>query len=163
MGRGLDILLYFYNPNIQPPWEYQRRRDSLAFLGALRSAPVAAPGSLSMEFAPYRPKDFLEAVGPVALSPDRCAACYRLRLRKAAETARERGLPAFTTTLLFSRQQKHDVIREEGGKAAKEFGVAFHYEDFRAGHKEGMRLARELGLYRQSYCGCLYGCSEGGA
>lgn len=76
---------------------------------------------------------------------------YRRRLEAA-----ELGYEAFTSSLLYSRYQRHDVIREEGERAAAKFGVRFHYQDFRPGWRRGIDVSRELGLYRQQYCGCIY-------
>jgi predicted adenine nucleotide alpha hydrolase (AANH) superfamily ATPase len=109
--------------------------------------------------APYEPKEYFKVIEGQMISPKRCQFCYRLRLRNTAEMARARGYSHFSTTLLFSRQQKHDVICEEGFKAEKEFGVKFYYEDFRVGHKEASKLAQELKIYRQKYCGCTFGAS----
>jgi len=87
---------------------------------------------------------------------ERCSHCYRMRLRKTASVALERGFDAFTTTLLISPYQRHDLLREMGEGIGGEVGVVFCYRDFRPGFREGHRLAGEYGLYRQAYCGCLY-------
>jgi predicted adenine nucleotide alpha hydrolase (AANH) superfamily ATPase len=87
---------------------------------------------------------------------ERCGDCFRLRLSKTADVAHEKGLSAFTTTLLISPYQKHELIREIGGEIARERGVEFYYEDFRTGFRESHRLSRELNLYHQKYCGCVY-------
>jgi predicted adenine nucleotide alpha hydrolase (AANH) superfamily ATPase len=87
---------------------------------------------------------------------DRCRDCYRLRLAKTAEVAQQRGLDAFTTTLLISPYQRHHLIREIGDELANVRGVRFHFEDFSPGFRESHRLSRELGLYHQGYCGCVY-------
>jgi predicted adenine nucleotide alpha hydrolase (AANH) superfamily ATPase len=79
-----------------------------------------------------------------------------LRLAKTAEVAREIGFDAFATTLLISPYQKHDLLRGLGEKLGVEKGVSFYYEDFRPGFRESHRLAKELGLYHQGYCGCVY-------
>jgi predicted adenine nucleotide alpha hydrolase (AANH) superfamily ATPase len=157
--RGRPVHLLFYNPNIQPPWEYRRRRDSLAFLGVAYEGLYGWPGSVTMSFPDYGPMEFLRALGDRALTAGRCALCYRLRLGRAAAEAKALGLREFSSTLLSSAQQAHGLIREEAGRAAGEHGVGFHYEDFREGRKEGLKAARGLGLYLQSYCGCLFGCS----
>jgi len=70
------------------------------------------------------------------------------------------GFDAYTASLLYSRYQRHDEIRELGEQLGREFGVPFHYEDFRPGWQEGIRLSKELGLYRQQYCGCIYSEKE---
>jgi predicted adenine nucleotide alpha hydrolase (AANH) superfamily ATPase len=93
----------------------------------------------------------------VAAAPDtRCSYCYASRLRATAQAAAEGGFDAFTASLLYSRYQRHEEIRGLGEQIGSEFGVAFHYEDFRPGWHEGIRLSKELGLYRQQYCGCIY-------
>jgi predicted adenine nucleotide alpha hydrolase (AANH) superfamily ATPase len=90
----------------------------------------------------------------------RCEQCYRIRLDRAAAEARAQGFPAFTTSLLYSRYQKHDVIRGVAAEMAREHGVDFYYEDFRTGWSEGIRESRRLNLYRQQYCGCIFSEQE---
>jgi predicted adenine nucleotide alpha hydrolase (AANH) superfamily ATPase len=84
-------------------------------------------------------------------------ACYRLRLYAAARRAREAGVAAFTTSLLYSTRQLHAEIAVAAGEAAADVGVPFLYRDFRVGGREGRQLCHRLDVYRQSYCGCLYG------
>ena len=140
---------WFYNPNIHPGSEFFRRRDSLAFL-ALHSG-------LAVDFSPpYDAADFLVSLGPRPQEPDRCRACYAWRLSAAAREAARRGCRAFATTLAFSKRQKHDLILEEGQRAAALYGLDFFYVDWRTGWARGHESARAFGLYRQSYCGCLF-------
>lgn len=87
---------------------------------------------------------------------DRCRHCYRLRLARTAEIAKKGRFDAFTTTLLYSRFQKHDLIRSIGDTVAGMQGIPFLYRDFREGWSEGVRISKELGMYRQQYCGCIY-------
>ena len=82
--------------------------------------------------------------------------CYAERLERAASVAKSGCFDAFTTTLLVSPFQKHDLIRKIGEEAGKKYGVEFLYKDFREGFKEGVEKSKELGLYRQPYCGCIY-------
>lgn len=86
----------------------------------------------------------------------RCTFCVRLRLAFSARLAAERGFEAFTTTLLYSRYQKHEEIRALGEECAARAGISFYYEDFRVSWREGARLARDWNIYRQPYCGCLF-------
>jgi predicted adenine nucleotide alpha hydrolase (AANH) superfamily ATPase len=86
---------------------------------------------------------------------DRCRMCYRLRLDAAARKAAELGLTAFTTTLLISPWQNHEALIEAGSLAASRHQVLFLYQDMRSFYREGQKSAREDGLYRQRYCGCL--------
>ncbi len=86
----------------------------------------------------------------------RCMMCYADRLERAASVAKSGRFDAFTTTLLVSPFQKHELIRKLGEEAGEKFGVEFLYRDFREGYKEGVEKSKELGLYRQPYCGCIY-------
>ena len=86
----------------------------------------------------------------------RCGYCIGLRLTKTAEVAANSGFDAFTTTLLESKYQPHEYIKSLGGQLASKFGIKFYYQDFRAGWKESIRISKELALYRQQYCGCIF-------
>ncbi|MDR3155118.1 MAG: epoxyqueuosine reductase QueH [Deltaproteobacteria bacterium] len=155
---GTRILAWFYNPNIHPASEYRRRRDALAYLFALRDSFLPPGSRLSLDLsAPYRPDEFLALAAMSPRRPVRCGLCYSLRLEAAARKAAEAGAGLFTTTLLYSRRQGHSMIAEAGEGAAAREGVHFHYQDFRAGWKEGRELSVKLDVYRQNYCGCLYG------
>lgn len=142
---------YFFNPNIQPAEEHARR------LAALKDYAPAL--GLELFVADDPPPD-------AAAAPDRgagdarCRRCYELRLRATAREARRRGFEAFSTTLLYSVHQKHDLIRAVAGEIAGAEGVPFLYCDLREGWAEGGRRYRESGLYRQRYCGCLDSARE---
>ncbi|MDR1608466.1 MAG: epoxyqueuosine reductase QueH [Deltaproteobacteria bacterium] len=159
----LKLHLWFYNPNIQPLAEFRRRRDGLAFLFTrLLGAPRDLTRDLTIDFTPpYETDKFLAMAAKRPQAPERCAGCYEIRLRAAAAATSQLGLDNFSTTLLFSRQQKHDLIARAGREAQKP-GAQFYYEDFRVGWKEGQAMARSNGLYRQNYCGCVYGAFEQG-
>jgi predicted adenine nucleotide alpha hydrolase (AANH) superfamily ATPase len=81
-------------------------------------------------------------------------------LDAAAKFAKENGFSIFTTTLLYSRRQKHCAIASIGGASAKSYGVDFYYEDFRTGWQAGITRSKELDMYRQSYCGCIFSEEE---
>lgn len=140
----------FYNPNIQPSREYRRRQETAQEYAASAGLPLAvAPG--------YRPEVHLRAtLDAQADRMARCRACYTLRLDETAREAVRRGVPAFTSTLLVSPYQLHDEVRRAGEAAAAGAGVEFVYRDFRSGWPDGVKASRELGLYRQPYCGCLW-------
>ena len=145
----LEPRLWYYNPNIHPKGEFFRRRDSLAYL--------AAHHGLTVDFSPpYQPEDFLAELAKEPKAPERCRTCYALRFQAAAQEAAAGGFQAFGTTLAFSRRQKHELIVEEGHRAAARHGVDFYYEDWRPGWQQGHEIAKALGLYRQNYCGCVY-------
>ena len=82
--------------------------------------------------------------------------CYPVRLAKTAKYAKEHGYDAFSTTLLVSPYQKHELICEIAEKIAKQYDIPFLYRDFRVGFREGQAKAREIGLYMQKYCGCIF-------
>jgi predicted adenine nucleotide alpha hydrolase (AANH) superfamily ATPase len=96
---------------------------------------------------------FRQVVGHEA---DRCRYCFKLRLSKTAEIARERGFDAFTTTLLISPQQQHELIKEVGDELAKATKVDFLYADLRQRYSDSRHITKPLDLYRQQYCGCVY-------
>jgi hypothetical protein len=144
---GHDVTGFFHNPNIHPYQEYCLRRDALLQMAELESMPLVMHDDYDLE-------GFLASVA--AAPGQRCSYCYASRLRATARAASEGGFDAFSATLLYSRYQKHEEIKELGERIGEEFGVAFHYQDFRPGWQEGIRLSKELGLYRQQYCGCIY-------
>lgn len=90
----------------------------------------------------------------------RCLYCYSIRLEAAARLARKSRFDAFSTTLLYSKRQKHSLVRSIADEASRKSGVPFYYEDFREGWKAGQNRAVEIGLYRQQYCGCIYSEEE---
>ena len=98
--------------------------------------------------------DYFRAV--VGHEGKRCPDCYRLRLQITAQLAHEKGFDAFTTTLLISPYQSQEQLKEIGEEAGHQNGVKFFYQDFRSGFRESHQMSKELGLYHQKYCGCVY-------
>jgi len=146
-AAGHDVTGFFYNHNIHPYQEYQRRLTAAREMASLEALPMIEQDDYDLE-------GFLSAV---ASGPEnRCSYCYTSRLRATAAAAAKNGFEAFSASLLYSRYQKHEEIIIAGENAGKEFGVQFYYQDFRPGWQEGIRLSKELGLYRQQYCGCIY-------
>lgn len=142
---------FFFNPNIHPYQEFARRLAAMEQLAGRRA--------LAMEYErDYGLRSYLRQV--VFHEDERCGVCYRMRLNATAAKARELGADAFSSTLLYSRYQQHELIRELGQQAAGEQGVKFYYRDFRPGWQEGIRLSKEWELYRQPYCGCIYSEEE---
>lgn len=143
--EGFELQGLFYNPNIHPIEEFERRRENVEILSRIKK--------LDVEYMDeFRQPEWESYSGPDA---SRCEMCYTLRLKKAAEEAAKKGFDAFTTTLLVSPYQKHDLIKELGEKFAEKYGVKFLYRDFRPGFRQGQQGAKEMGLYRQKYCGCI--------
>ncbi len=148
---GKSPTLFFYNPNIHPYQEQKLRREGLIQLAEVRNLPyLIEPG--------YELEDFL---GLVAANPnERCQHCYRIRLTKTAQKAKELGLEVFSTTLLISPYQNQELIIKLGQELALEYNLIFEASDFRPGFRQSQNMARELGLYRQKYCGCIYSEKE---
>ncbi len=145
--QGIEVAAFWYNPNIHPFQEHQRRLETMESL-------AESAGLRLIVDEGYDMVRYFQAV--VGHESDRCPDCYRMRLTRTADAARAGAFDAFTTTLLISPYQQHDLIRRLGEDLAKERGIGFHYEDFRPGFSEGHRMSRELGLYHQGYCGCVY-------
>lgn len=149
---GHDVTGFFYNPNIHPYQEYARRLEAVREMAAREALSLIVRDDYDLE-------GFLASV---AAAPEkRCSHCYASRLEAAAVAATTgQGFDAFSSSLLYSRYQRHDEIRVLGEQAANNHGTAFYYEDFRPGWQEGIRLSKEMGLYRQQYCGCIYSEKE---
>ncbi len=144
---GHEVQGFFYNPNIHPYQEFARRAAALKEYAAQSGLPMIWDETYDLE-------GFLRLVA--FRETERCRFCYQLRLAAAARVARRGKFDAFTSTLLYSRFQNHELIRELGEAVAQEVGVPFHYENFREGWQYGVRKSKELGLYRQQYCGCIF-------
>lgn len=147
-NRFKEIVGYYYNPNIHPPSEYKRRRDALA--GAVEKI------GLEVIYPLYKMEEYFKKTISKQDSPERCRRCWELRLSKTADFAKENGFSAFTTTLLISPYQDHDVVRKIGEGIATKKDIEFYYEDFRKGFRESQEEAKGQGLYRQKYCGCVF-------
>ena len=143
--ENIEFEGYYHNPNIHPHEEFLRRKENVEKLAQSKGFPV----HYSEEF---RQEDWERFPGT---EEQRCTMCYSTRLKEAARFAKEHGFDAFTTSLLVSPYQKHELIKELGERFAAQFGLQFFYRDFRPGFRQGQQLAKEMGLYRQKYCGCI--------
>ena len=145
--EGYEVSLFWYNPNIHPYLEHQERLKAMRSLAERSGVPLIINEGYDM--VAY----FRAVVGNEA---DRCRHCFRLRLSKAAAVAREKGFTAFTTTLLISPHQKHDLVRETGEELSGTSGVTFLYADLRKRYSDSRHITKPMELYRQQYCGCVY-------
>ncbi len=145
--QGYEVSAFWYNPNIHPFLEHQHRLEAMKSLAQNIDLPlIVAEGYDMIEY-------FRQVVGHES---QRCQYCFRLRLSKTAETARQTGFSAFTTTLLISPHQKHDLLREIGDRLAEEKGIDFLYADIRKRCSDSRHMTKGLNLHRQQYCGCVY-------
>ena len=173
LSEYFDITIYYYNPNIYPKTEYERRLEELVnFLP--RFGPAKTHG-IQLVTAEYNPEEFFTGTGvlqdtSLQTEPEkgeRCRRCYLLRMKKAYEYAAVHAYNWFTTTLSISPFKDAEKIHTIGMEleasfqetvAAEKRGPRFLTSDFkkRGGFKRSLELSAEYGLYRQTYCGCLY-------
>lgn len=145
-GQGYEVSALWYNPNIHPYMEHQRRLEAMKSLAQKMNFSLIIEGYDIISY-------FRQVVGQES---QRCQHCFRLRLSKTAEIASKTDFNAFTTTLLISPHQKHDLLREVGNQIAEERGIDFLYADLRKYYSESRHITKPLNLYRQQYCGCIY-------
>lgn len=142
-----DITSYWYNINIHPYTEYKARLETLVEYTKMIDIPLIVEND-------YGIREFTKAVSSDI--DGRCRFCYTSRLEKTVKYAKDNGYEAFTTTLLVSPYQKHEMIKKIAYDLANKYEIEFIYYDFREGFREGQKVARESGLYMQKYCGCIY-------
>ena len=150
--KGFQVAGFFYNPNIHPQEEYQRRRDAVEKLSQINGAEMIYPG--------YDPNEYYQAIGNQKEGEERCFICWSLRLQRTALNALERGFSHFTTTLLVSPHQDQDSLKKIGQDISAETGVPFYWEDFRSGYRLAHQQAKAEGIYCQKYCGCEFSLTE---
>ena len=142
---------FFYRYNIQPYMECIRRQEALQSYAETIDLGVIYQEGYDLE-------GFIQNV--VFRESKRCSYCYHERLKSTALMAKRGKFEYFTTTLLYSKFQKHDEVKSIGESIGKSVGVPFYYHDFRVGWKEGVEESKRLKLYRQQYCGCIYSEKE---
>ena len=146
--EGIEPVVYWYNPNIHPYLEYKTRKDTLEQYTKSINVEAIFEDEYGLE-------EFCKNV--VCDLKNRCRNyCYKVRLEKTAQYAKEHGYDTISTTLLVSPYQQHDLIKSMGEEIAKKYGLKFLYRDFRVGFRIGQDKARTLGLYMQKYCGCVF-------
>jgi len=151
-SKGFGVTGFFYNPNIHPKEEYERRKAAVEKFSQI--------GNLKMIYPEYDPQEYYQAIGNQKEKKQRCFACWSLRLGKTALFAKENGFTHFTTTLLVSPYQNQNRLRRIGEDISADSGVSFYYEDFRPGYTISHEQAKVHGLYCQRYCGCKFSLAE---
>ena len=146
--EGIEPTVYWYNPNIHPYKEYEARRDCLKeYTKSVNVNAIFEEDYGLKEFC----KNVIDDLG------NRCVNyCYRVRLEKTVQFAKQNGYDTFTSTLFVSPYQKHEELKKVCEELAERYNIKFLYIDFRVGFREGQAKARELGLYMQKYCGCIF-------
>ena len=157
LSQYFAITLLYYNPNIAPLEEYQKREAELRRLVSQMKF------THSVELLPcqYDGQAFVQAARGLEGEPEggkRCEACFRLRLRYAAQEAARLRFDYYTTTLSISPMKNAPLLNQLGEEIGREFGVAHLPSDFKKkdGYKRSVQLSKEYDLYRQDYCGCAF-------
>ena len=151
-NEGIEPVLYWYNPNIHPYTEYKARRDALKeYANSINVQAIFQEE--------YGLKEFCKNV--ITDLRNRCSIyCYKVRLEQTVKYAKENGFDSFTTTLFVSPYQQHEVLKQICEELAVKYDINFVYRDFRPGFRQGQARARELALYMQKYCGCVFSEEE---
>ena len=157
LTQHFKVSLFYYNPNIWPPEEYEKRLSEQDRL--LREAPFTK--EVVRLPAEYEPSDFdLAAAGLEGEKEGgaRCTECFRLRLGRTAQAAKDGGFDYFTTTLSVSPHKNARLLNALGREIGEKIGVEYLCSDFKKarGFDRSLELSEEYSLYRQEYCGCRY-------
>jgi predicted adenine nucleotide alpha hydrolase (AANH) superfamily ATPase len=161
LSRYFELTVFYYNPNIFPAEEYEKRADELERL--VSEMPFEHP--VHVIRGSYEPERYYEAAKGLEEEKEggaRCVKCFELRLNEAARTAKEMGIPIFTTTLTISPLKNAELLNDIGEAAAARQGISFLPSDFkkRNGYLRSIELSKEYHLYRQNFCGCIYSKNE---
>lgn len=161
LSNYFHITVFYYNPNIYPDEEYQKRVEEQRQL--IQKMPVKYP----IEFVEgHFEKDlFFQEIKGLENEPEggkRCEKCFHLRLEKTAALAKELGMDFFTTTLSISPMKNAVLLNDIGNELAEIYQIAYLNSDFKKknGYKRSIELSREYGMYRQDYCGCIFSYRE---
>lgn len=161
LSKHFKITVFYYNPNISPKEEFDRRvAEQRRFISEL-----PAENPIKLIVADYVPEEFYEAVKGLEDIPEggeRCFTCYRLRLERTARLAQELGFEYFTTTLSISPYKNSAKLNEIASELSGIYRVKALPTDLkkREGYKRSVELSRQYGLYRQDYCGCVFSQRE---
>lgn len=161
LSNYFDITVYYYNPNISPKAEFDKRFAEQKRL----IASLPAKHEIKLIEGDYNYSDFSEIAKGfenVKEGGERCFRCYKLRLEKSAHLTKEQGFDYFCTTLSISPLKNSQKINEIGLEVAEKYGVKWLPSDFKKkeGYKRSIKLSREYNLYRQNFCGCVFSKKE---
>lgn len=170
ISRGISPNLFFFNPNVHPYSEFQKRLRAVEVMAEAEKLPLHARSDYGLERFLYEVMGTTSQTSYVGRDisgcekfelsnlrpPMRCERCYWMRLQMTASFAHQNGFTVFTTSLLVSPRQNHELIRNLGHTVGKESGVEFLYEDFRHLYEVSRELAKKKSLYLQRYCGCVF-------
>ncbi|MFW6173340.1 MAG: epoxyqueuosine reductase QueH [Elusimicrobiota bacterium] len=146
--KGYKILGYWDNPNIHGYREYTKRHMALGYYAHKMN-------DMELVEHEYDPEKWFESISDFS-KPKRCSDCYKIRIHRTAERAKQHKIKNFSTTLLYSKFQNHEEIKKICSSEAKKNELNFVYQDLRKGWKEGIKESKRMGIYRQQYCGCIF-------
>ena len=163
LSRYFDITVYYFNPNISPKQEFDKRFEEQKRL----ISQMPFKNSVTLVEGAYNYDDFLEIAKGLENVPEggeRCFRCYKMRLESTARLAKEQGFDYFCTTLSISPLKNSQKINELGFEIEEKYGVKWLPSDFkkREGYKRSIQLSREYSLYRQNFCGCVFSKKQQG-
>ena len=150
-SEGIEPTLYWFNPNIHPYMEYKIRKENLEKYNEMINLKLIIEDN-------YGLKEFCK--NTINNIENRCEYCYKVRMDQTAKYAKEKGYDCFTTTLFVSPYQKRELLKNICEEMAKKYEIEFIYRDFGIGFIEGQVKAKELDLYMQKYCGCIFSEEE---
>ncbi|MFC1953706.1 epoxyqueuosine reductase QueH [Chloroflexota bacterium] len=155
VSEGHRVYGFFFNPNIHPLEEYEKRLEA--------ARKVAGELDFPLEAAPYKPEEWYIETRGMEAEPEngmRCRVCFRYRLKKTFQYTVDSGLDLFTTTLTISPQKSAAIVNQVGMEIG---GDRFLVRDFKkkAGFQRSSELAKEWAIHRQNYCGCVYSMKQG--
>lgn len=150
---GYSVIVYFYNPNIFPQEEYQRRLEA--------EKTLCSHFGCELIVGDYEPDVYYEFVKGLENEPEkgaRCDKCFELRFEKAAQKAKELGIEEFTTSMVISPHKDYEKLSKIGLEVAKNYNLKYLTLNFRRndGFLKTNKISKELNLYRQNYCGCKF-------
>lgn len=151
-----DITILYYNPNIEPDREYEKRKNEQIKLIKKLNIPSLSMLDVEYENGVYR--DYVKGYEQEAEGGSRCHLCYELRLKKTAELAQIHNFEYFGTTLTVSPYKNASLLNKIGEELSSKYNIKWLYSDFKKkdGYKKSIELSKEYDLYRQDYCGCLF-------
>ena len=157
-SKDFTYEVVFYNPNIHPKVEYERRKEAFIEFCKMKNVNYNVIDEYSLNgFV----KNVVEQTGENKRYKIRCEFCYYMRLKRIFEYAKENNFDVVSTTLTISPYQNHELIKKVGKNLEKEYGIEFRYIDYREHFREGQRMARETQIYMQKYCGCVFSSDSG--
>lgn len=151
-----DITVYFYNPNIYPNEEYNKRlKEQIKLINEMNN------NKIDIVETPYDDEDYYTYIKGHEKDPEggaRCHLCYQYRMQKTCIYAKKNNYDYFTTTLSVSPYKNSKVLNEIGKSLEEQYKIKYLYSDFKKkdGYKKSIELSKKYNLYRQDYCGCKY-------